>query len=240
MKDILRIIKFDYYVAAPTALPATLLSIFVVSIVSLLAFPGASSYLAFVAMAFVIPLQGAAEKKGFARIYGVLPVKRENITRARFAYIFLAHFSMEIIGIIMAVISILLKLNRFLPDKASVLVEVAEENYSFHTFMNFGMCVGAFAVFCIIFSYMEMAGQIFGRENEMKILLISLAVSIAVIFGYGALSTHGFLPMINFDKMTDMSIKKCIIISVGSNILTAVLCVIFGLITTKAVSKREI
>ena len=81
MKDILRIIKFDYYVAAPTALPATLLSIFVVSIVSLLAFPGASSYLAFVAMSFVIPLQGAAEKKGFARIKPFIPNRCHTTAR---------------------------------------------------------------------------------------------------------------------------------------------------------------
>ena len=240
MKDIIKIMKFDYRVSAATAIPATVFTIILVSLICLFTFPGGSSYIMFVAMVFVIPLQGAADKNDFNKLYGILPVKRENITRARFAFIFLSHFALEVIALIMAVISILLKLYRYLPESASVLFEVSKTTFSFSSFMNFGMCVGVMTVFCTMFLYMEMMGQIFGRENEMKILLVTLGIAIAILFGYGTVSIAGYLPMINFDAITEISTAKCIVISVCCNVLVAVMCFVFGEITTKAVSKREL
>ena len=93
MREILKIMRFDFLTARPLAIiPAATIAVIFFGL-SLFFAPLICSYITLVAMIFVIPLQAVAEKSGFHKLYGTLPVRRSNITRARFLYIFLVHFA---------------------------------------------------------------------------------------------------------------------------------------------------
>ncbi|MDE7364709.1 MAG: ABC-2 transporter permease, partial [Ruminococcus sp.] len=117
MKEILKIMRFDFLTAKPFALGIFIIGAVLFFTLSLLFSPIINAYISFVAMIFVMPLQSVADKSNFNKLYGILPVKRSNITRARFLYIFLVIFASEIIEFILAVISRSLKLYRLLPNQ---------------------------------------------------------------------------------------------------------------------------
>lgn len=105
MKEILKIMRFDFLTAKPFALVTFIISAVVFFVLSLILSPIINAYISFMAMIFVIPLQSVADKSDFNKLYGILPVKRSNITRARFLYIFCVIFASEILEFVLAVIS---------------------------------------------------------------------------------------------------------------------------------------
>jgi len=238
MKEILKIMRFDYLTAKPLAEKASLLAILIITALCLFLTPIAGAYVMFIPMVFVIPLQNTAEKSGFHKLYGILPVQRKNITRARFLYMFLMHFIGEIIGMLMVVLAIVLKLYRFLPNQSSELMQIAQEEFTFEHFMPFGACVGMFAVACTGFSYMELMGQVFGRENEMKIMMLTIGAFLLLAFAFVILNDHDLLPMINLNR--EISLSGKILISVLINFAVLGLCILFGEITVKKLSQREL
>ena len=238
MKDIQKIIRFDYLTAKPLGLPSFLVVAVMCFGLSLFFSPIICGYIIFGAMIFVIPLQGMADKNGFNKLYGILPVKRKNITRARFIYIFLINFISEITEIILALISINLKLYRILPNQDSEMLQMIKDSFE-DNHLTFTVIVGMFAFLCFCFLYMEMMGQIFGRENEMKILTISIGVFVGLIAGFLWLSEHGIIPIFMLPSIPS-SVSGKIILAVVINIISFLTSIIFGEITANKVSKREL
>ena len=238
MKDILKIMRFDFLTAKPVALISFLLVLIICCGLGLVFSPMICGYTMFGAMVFVIPLQSMADKNNFNKLYGILPVERKNITRARFLYIFLVHFASEIIEFISAVIAKALKLYRLLPNQDGEMLQMIRESFA-DTNLIFTIIIGMFAFFCICFSYMEMMGQIFGRENEMKIITISLGVVVVLIVGFLTLSEHDIIPTFSLPSMPS-SVSGKIILAVVINIVMFLLCMIFGEITAKKLSGREL
>ena len=238
MKDILKVMWFDLLTSANLAVPAMLVFLLVCGVGALFFSPLMAGFLAFGSMLFVIPLQSAAERSGFHKLYGLLPVKRKQITRGRFAFMFAAFFGTELIGILIARIAPFLALYRLLPNQGSPnLVLIAK------TFEDVQTSVMAIILMhflmSLVFIYMEMMGQIFGRENEMKIIMISLTVLTVVLITFFTLSDHEIIPRINFG-FDEFQNAGNLFQLVSTGLIFLVLTIVFGEITAHVVSRREL
>lgn len=238
MKDILKVMRFDFLTSKPLALRAFVLVSVICFLLSLFFSPLICSYITFAGVVFVIPLQSIADKNGFNKLYGILPVKRGNITRARFLFVFLAHFISELIESALAVISMNLRLYRVLPNQESEAMQFIRDGFD-DTALIFLAIIGVFTFFCLMFSYMEMMGQIFGRENEMKIILISLGVLSVLILGFAFLFNLGLIPALNIPSLPEDILGRAIVAAVF-NAVVLVICMLFGEITVRRLAKREL
>lgn len=238
MKDILKIMRFDFLTAKPFALVEFIIFSFFCLILSLLFSPMICSYIIFGAMIFVIPLQNIADKNDFKKLYGILPVKRRNITRARFIYIFTVHFLTEIIEILFAFISVKLKLYRILPNQDSEMLQMIKNSFN-SSFLTFVLIFSLFSLLCLIFTYIEMMGQIYGRENEFKILMITIGVIAFIIMGFLVLSNRGIIPVFSVPKLP-ASTSGRVMLAVVLNIILFGISILFGEITAAKLEKREL
>ncbi|MDE7302130.1 MAG: hypothetical protein K2N60_02290 [Oscillospiraceae bacterium] len=238
MREILKIMRFDFLTARPLAIiPAVTVALIFFGL-SLFFAPLICSYITFGAMVFVIPLQAVADKSGFHKLYGTLPVRRSNITRARFLYIFLVHFAVEILELLLAVTAMSLKLYRVLPNQNSEMMQMVKESFE-DTRLTLLMIIGAFTVFCLIFSYMEMMGQIYGRENEFKIIMITLGVLTGLLIVFLTLSDHEIIPKIHMPSLPG-TVQGLLLLGAALNIVMCGICLIFGEITAHKLAKREL
>ena len=238
MKEILKIMRFDFLTAKPFALGGVIITAVLFSLLSLFFSPMICAYITFGAIMFLVPLQSIADKSNFNKLYGILPVQRKNITRARFMYIFFVHFLSELIEVLIIVISMSLKLYRVLPNQNGEMMQMVKDSFS-DTSLIFIVGLGMFSLFCLMFGYMEMMGQIFGRENEMKIILITLGVLSVLAIGFFMLVDHDIIPTF---KLPDLptTLKGKVILSVILNIVMFGLCLLFGEITANKLAKREL
>lgn len=238
MRDIFKVMRFDFLSAKPYALAATVIILLLCFTLSLFISPLIIAYIVFGAAMFIIPLGGVAEKSGFNRLYGILPVNRKNITRARFLYIFLLHFFAEIIEIAIAFVSFNLKLNRLLPNQSGELAQMVDKGFEDGSFIPVAI-VGVFILFCLIFGYIEMMGQIFGRENELKILMITLGAVCGVVFVILLLAEREIIPTLKLPSLPKTTAGKTLL-GVVLNIIMLGICVLFGEITANKLAKREL
>lgn len=241
MKDIVRMMHFDYVTAAGSVLGSAwkmLPALFVILLIELFLTPMAGYLGMFLVLVFFLPLQSADDKEQLGKLYGILPVKRRNIARGRFLFMFLVAFIMEAVMILFAVLAVNLRLNDLISFQNTEFMQMAAATYDTKSFLAYGVIVGIFTVLCTGFLYMEMMGQIFGREKEMKIILITLGVITAIGFTLAIMSDHDLIPTINFDK--EYSMTECIVIAVIVNAVVFALSLLFGEITAKVTSKREL
>lgn len=238
MKDILKIMRFDFLTAKPLAWGGFIIAAVLFSLLSLFFSPIICAYITFGALMFVIPLQSIADKSNFNKLYGILPVQRKNITRARFMYIFAVLFLSELFEIVMIVISMSLKLYRVLPNQNGEMMQMVKDSFS-DTSLIFIMGLGMFTLFCLMFSYMEMMGQIFGRENEMKIIIITLGIICVLAFGFFWLSEHDIIPVFRLPELPTTTAGK-VTMGVILNIVMFGICLLFGEITANKLAKREL
>lgn len=238
MKDILKIMRFDYFTARPFAFAPFVIITALCIVLSLMFSPIIIVYMTFGAMMFVIPLQNVAEKSGFNMLYGILPVNRKNITRARFLYIFLVHFIAELAEAALAAAAFNLKLNRLLPNQNSQMMQMVNNGFSDSSFIIIAI-VGMFILFVLLFGYMEMMGQIFGRENELKIIIITLGVVTALAFGILTLAEREIIPTLKFPSLPATTAGK---ITLGAilNVVMLGISLLFGEITANKLAKREL
>lgn len=230
--------RFDFLTARPLALGAFIFIAVMCFLLSLFFSPIICAYIMFGAMMFVISLKSIADKSEFHKLYGILPVQRNNITRARFLYIFLVYFLTELLEVVLAVIAYSLKLYRVLPNQNSETMQMVKDSFS-DTLLILGMIVGMFALCCLIFGYMEMMGQLFGRENEMKIILITFGIITVLIVGFLVLSDHDIIPTLHMPKLPTTIAGK-VTLGVILNIVMLGVCLLFGEITANKLAKREL
>lgn len=241
MKDILNIMRFDFLTAYPLAhkIFAAVAALFI--LLGLFLAPLACAYITLGSMIFVIPLQSVAEKSDFRKLYGTLPVRRRNITRARFLYIFLVHFAAEVLELILAFISMPLKLYRVLgalPNLNGEMMQMIEKSFV-DTKLTLVIIIGVFAVFCLIFSYMKMMGQICGRENEFKIIIITIGIIAIPAIGIAILINKGAIPVIKLPSLPDTA-QGMLIVGAVLNVIMLGLCLLFGEITAGKLAGREL
>lgn len=238
MKEILKIMRFDFLTTSSQVLGIYIVIAVMCFVLSLFLSPNICAYIAVGAMFMIIPLQGIADKSDFKKLYGILPVQRKSITRARFLYIFLLFFSTEVLEFVLAFISKSLGLNRLLPNQNSEMMMFVNDSFE-NTAMLFLFIFGSFAFLCLVFSYMEMMGQLFGRENDMKIIIITVGIVVLLIFGFLMLSEREIIPTFKLPQFPS-SIGGQILLCVAVNAVVFAVCMIFSEVTANKLAKREL
>lgn len=238
MKDILKVMRFDFLTVKQVALVEIIFVALLFSVLSLLFSPIIASYITFGAATFVIPLQGIADKSDFNKLYGILPVERKSITRARFLYIWLVNFVAEILELLVAVIAKTLKLYRFLPNQDSEMMASVKDSFA-DTKLTLLTIFGIFTLFCLLFSYMEMMGQIKGRENEFKIIMITVGVLALLTFAFTILYGHDMIPVVSLPSLPE-STGGMLILGAVLDVVMLGICILFGEITTNKLIRREL
>ena len=238
MKDILKVMRFDYLTARPLAIVELVFSIVMLGSLSLFFSPIICSYLTLLSMVLVIPLQSTAEKSGFHKLYGILPVGRRSITRARFLYIYLVFFLMQLLELGIACLAWTLRLCRIFEGTGTGLAALVADSFSDRP-LALQMIFGLFTVMCLLFSYMEMMGQIFGRENEFKIIMATIGAVCALAFLFAFLSEHDLIPPGLLPHLPETAAGTVVL---GAVLDAAVLglCLLFGEITASKMAAREL
>lgn len=238
MKDILKVMKLDFLTARPLAWKAYILIGIFTFACGLLFSPVAGAYIEIGAMMFVIPLQTVADKSNFNKLYGILPVKRRNIARARFIYIFGVFFFTELLAVALGMISLRLKLYRLMPKQDGEIMQMLRNAFE-DPASSFALVFGLVAMLMLMFTYMEMMGQLFGRENEMRVLIITLGVLSVLTVIFITLSNYDIIPTINLPSLPS-TLGKTMIMGAVMNAVLFAISVLFGEITANKLAKREL
>lgn len=239
MKDTIRMARFDFCAAKPSALKTFLIALAVCIAGALFIMPNFAIYPVFAMFCFTVPLQkkdvGGTQKQ----IYGILPVGRKSIARGRFLYFFLAAFASELAAMGTMWLALHTALYKLMPKSQAALRQIQDEMYQDNGFWNYGALIGLFACCAVLLSYMEMMGQIKGRENEMRSLVIALTVLIGGAVLFFMLSANGVLPMLSFDE-EPFTLQENIILSIIVHLAVIGFTVLFGEITAHVTAKREL
>ena len=102
------------------------------------------------------------------------------------------------------------------------------------------MLAGLFIAFCLLFSYMQMMGQIFGVENEMKIVMITLAVVTVGALAFFWLSDHEIIPRFQIPDLSALTPAQAVRFILIDNLAALAGNVVFCEITAAKVSQREL
>ena len=221
MRDILHMMHFDFVSVRRNSLPGACLGVAGLIAFAYLWLPPASLALLFLGSLFL--QQDGSSEAELRRMYGILPVSRRNIVRARFHYIFLLNLAVEIL------------------TSAVYLVSLRSTVYRHMHGMNPGLLL-VFVLFCMVMivssAYMETMGQIFGRENKMRILLITMGVFTAAALGFFALVNADILPAVapSLPDTTAGFLKAAVI----AHLVAWAVCMILGELTARRMELREL
>ena len=237
MRDILHMMHFDFVSVRRNSLPGACLGVAGLIAFAYLWLPPASLALLFLGSLFL--QQDGSSEAELRRMYGILPVSRRNIVRARFHYIFLLNLAVEILTSAVYLVSLRSTVYRHMPVQAPELKTIIEEMHT--DGMNPGLLL-VFVLFCMVMivssAYMETMGQIFGRENKMRILLITMGVFTAAALGFFALVNADILPAVTpaLPDTTAGFLKAAVI----AHLVAWAVCMILGELTARRMELREL
>ncbi|MCR5718709.1 MAG: hypothetical protein K6F80_06730 [Oscillospiraceae bacterium] len=241
MRDILNVMWFDFLTTKPIILPVFAVIAVMCGVMGLFFSPLMYMFVVMAAVMFIVPLEAVADKSGFHKLYGILPVSRKNITRGRFQFLFWVLFIVEIFSLLMVKAAVMLQLYRLLPNQNTETMQLVAATFNEESSNCFSVIAGIFVVMCLGFAYMQMMGQIFGQENEMKIVMITLAALTVGSLAFFQLDAVGIIPHItflpDFDAMTS---RQRILYYIGMNLATFGITTVFGEITAAKIAKREL
>lgn len=193
----------------------------------------------------ISPLTAVADKSGFNKLYGTLPVNRKNIPRARFLYIFALCTAAEIIGGVLSVISVWAQLYRFLPETSHEFREMFEEAFTFKDGlplmlrMTFVFSVGIM----LILSVFTMVKMIHGSASAGMMGGIAVTVLLLLVLAFFVLNSLDIMPVIELkglfrlkDPITAMSAVKWVI----WHAVVFGICMLCGEHTAKKLAGREL
>lgn len=196
MKDVLKMIRFDYISVRSLTVPYVIGFIAVCLVLALFGIPlGVFCFAA--AAAVFAPVQELASSDS-RKIYGILPVRRDAFTRAAFIEMIVPLFVGELLSLVFLLISSSSELYRIFPKTVSDIIEGLFDFSKNDTNIAFGeLCIILILVsvyLCILAAYMEMMSAIQSRENDIKNLLTAVALTAAVIVIVAALSGKHIIP----------------------------------------------
>ena len=238
MRDILKVMHLDFVTARPLAVPTAIAVIILCLFIAPFTSPLVIAWSSFATMAFVIPLQLSGTGREKNKLHGILPVARKTITRARFLYIYALYLATSIVQAVLMFIVKNAALYRLLPDQQSSTTQMIAAAFE-NTGMTFMGLVGFFFFCTLIFTDMEMMGQIFGHENDMRIILITLGIITVIAVAFFSLSSKGIIPMMKVPSLPVSEGARAVLL-LAVYAVTLVISMIFGEITTSVVSKREL
>ena len=244
MKEITRLMRLDFLTGSPLGLKNYLATLLILSALMLLLAPFFGLYCIFAPAALIGPIVKRTDGDALSKLYGILPVHRKNITRARFLLIFAVYLFTELVLIILAWLSLRLMLIQYLPFQDSQIMQILTEmstDFGSGKFILYGIFVACCLFGAVISLCKEWAGQLFGRENEMKHFFILLTVFFVMVTAFLYLSMNDIIPMLSLDfDSAPNSLSKNIAICVIANLAVFVLAILLGELTAAKVSQREL
>lgn len=126
MKDVLKMIRFDYISVKPLTVPYVIGFIAVCLVLSLFGIPlGVFCFAASAAVFAPVQEQASSDTR---KIYGILPVRRDAVTKAAFLEMTVPLFIGELLSLTFLLISNFSKLYRIFPK---IVVGIIEELFDF-------------------------------------------------------------------------------------------------------------
>ena len=181
MKEIANLIKLDFTsVKRKIIIPFISIILFVFAL-ELFTIPCVMCLLVMPFMGdFVQPVFSVVEKNKYNKLYGLLPVKRNNIIIARFCFALIILLSTVILAIVLGYITFLFptgEINDTINEIKSVAEELQKGGFTVELAASLGFMIG-----CIVTSVACTLTFIFGIENELQANLIFASVTGAIAF----------------------------------------------------------
>lgn len=241
MKDVLKMIRFDYISVKSLTVPYVIGFVAVCLVLALFGIPlGVFCFAA--AAAVFAPVQELSSSDS-RKIYGILPVRRDAFTRAAFIEMIVPLFVGELLSLVFLLISSSSKLYRIFPKTVSDIIEGLFDFSKNDTNIAFGeLCIILILVsvyLCILAAYMEMMSAIQSRENDIKNLLTAVALTAAVIVVIAALSGKHIIPPVQQWLIPQTASGKWLF-AVILNVIAAGVSVLFCEIAVKKSADCEI
>lgn len=183
MKDILKMLQFDYIIVEKLTAPYVIGFIALCLVLALFGVPlGVFGFAA--TLCLFAPLEMVFDSDA-KRIYGLLPVHRTTVVRADFTETAGAMFAGEIFSLVCLFISRYTKLYHILPQNIDHFISRFFDPGKNGIGLDFGqVCFALVYIFCGLFlllGYLKMIEAIHGQENAVKHLLVIFAVMAAAI-----------------------------------------------------------
>ncbi|MDE6599181.1 MAG: hypothetical protein K2K34_03775, partial [Oscillospiraceae bacterium] len=197
MKDVLKMIRFDYISVRSLTVPYVIGFIALCLVLALFGIPlGVFCFAA--AAAVFAPVQEQLASSDTRKIYGILPVRREAVTRTAFIEMIVPLFIGELLSLIFLLISNSSKLYRIFPKAVGSIIEELFDFSKNDAFITFGdLCIMLILVFvylCILTAYLEMMSAIQSREHDVRNLLTAVALTVAAVVVIDVLSAKQVIP----------------------------------------------
>ena len=241
MKDILKIIRFDYIAVRSFTVPYVIGFIAICFVLSLFGIPlGVFCFVASVAI--FEPVQELTNSDS-RKIYGILPVCGDAVTRAAFLEITVPLFAGELLSLMLLLISNSSKLYRIFPQTVAGIIERLfdfSQNDSDIAFDRLCIILVLTSVYlCILATYLEMRSKIQGHENDIKNLLTVVFFTVAVIAVITVFVNKGMIPPVQ-EWLIPQTVSGKRLFAVILNIIAAGVSVLFCEFTVKKTADYEI
>ncbi len=125
MKEITRLMRLDLLTGAPITLKNYLGTLLIFGALALLLAPFFGLYTVFAPAILLGGIVKGTDGSKTAKLFGILPVHRKNITRARFLLIFAVYFVTELLLILTVWLSTRLMLIQYLPFQESQIMQLS-------------------------------------------------------------------------------------------------------------------
>ena len=233
MKNYLNLMRFDLITAVCSAgnrpAAAALLIAAAYLILVFLGVPLLSIALYIGGIMLIAPLQGAAEKYNFNKLYGILPVQMRTVIQARFLLIAVTMFFCEAAAFLIGAVSEMLHIYRFESDFAVGIGSLLT------------YCVMMFVFMLAALSFVEAVHWIYGQANEMKVMIYTFAGIIAAALIVGLLMYMHVLPSFEqLMKMLPESAGGKFVLYALLHLIAGGICAAFCNNTVKKVTPREL
>ena len=201
MKEIMKLIRFDFITSVNSALPffGGMLLICLILTAFGVFNPVFGVFLFISSAAFFAPAQTAANNPDFRRVRGILPVNRASFVRAEFTENIAALLVSELITLILMGISRLSKLYEIFPPKFEVFckelhdldgIEVAEGS----VFKFVPLVIIICSLLIVQITFINMRSDIERHEHDIRNVLLVFSVVIIVFIVSVELVTNRIIP----------------------------------------------
>lgn len=233
MKNYLNLMRFDLITAVCSAgnrpAAAALLIAAAYLILVFLGVPLISIALYIGGILLIAPLQGAAEKYNFNKLYGILPVQMRTVIQARFLLIAVSMLFCEAAAFLIGAVSEKLHIYRFEGDFAVGIGSLLT------------YCVMMFAFMLAALSFVEAAHWIYGQANEMKVMIYTFGGIVAAALLIWLLMHVHILPSFaQLGKLLPESVGGKLALYAVLHLIAAGICAAFCAGTVKKVAPREL
>ncbi|MBP5432061.1 hypothetical protein [Ruminococcus sp.] len=246
MKEIMKLIRFDFITSVNSALPffgGMLLICLIITAFGVFN-PIFGVFLFISSAAFFAPAQNTANNPNFRRVRGILPVSRASFVRAEFTETIIALLVSELITLILMGISRLSKLYEIFPPKFEIFckeihtcegINVFDEKIVKFVHLVIFVC----ALLIVQVTFINMRSAIEKHEHDIRNILLVFAVAIIAFIVSVELVLRKVIPPYD-EWLFPSSAAGTWVWGIALNVAAVALSILFCRITVKKTADYEI